>query len=172
MSLIEITNRIEAFKTELADKTKAFETERDSLRKRIDALMKERQIVNDGLDLNQIQIAEECMIFQGNPGEVRHGAYSDQDRSSVRGKAIQDAIRIIASTDDPFRKEYIGVKNYSGFGDQREDHSNGMGPRHGSIVFSIRRRAFDGTLTEEQRNACIYYLMNWQKIYQAKPKAA
>lgn len=34
---------------------------------------------------------------------------------------------------------FLGVKIYSGFGDQDCDCEYGMGPRHGSIVFSIGR---------------------------------
>jgi hypothetical protein len=37
------------------------------------------------------------------------------------------------------KTEYLGIKNYAAFGDQREDHTYGMGPRHGTIVFSIGR---------------------------------
>lgn len=58
----------------------------------------------------------------------------------VRKKAIEDAIAAIQQ--DPkgaLRERYIGVKNYASFGDQREDHPYGTGPRHGSIVFSIER---------------------------------
>jgi hypothetical protein len=61
--------------------------------------------------------------------------------TGVRRKALEDAI-VAIQTDGAaaLSKEYIGVKNYAHFNDQREDHKIGYGPAHGSIVFSITRR--------------------------------
>lgn len=67
--------------------------------------------------------------------------------SPVRQEALEDAIAAIQA--NPARaliKEYIGVKQYAHFGDQRCDCENNMGPKHGTIVFRIRRvsdKAFD-----------------------------
>jgi len=59
---------------------------------------------------------------------------------SGRQKMIEEAIKqIIEYPSKALIGEYLGMKNYAGFGDQREDHRYGMGPRHGSIVFSIGR---------------------------------
>lgn len=64
--------------------------------------------------------------------------------SSVRKEAIEDAIKkIIEDGANALKSGYIGVKQYSGFGDQRTDCEYGMGPRHGSIVFSIGRHRND-----------------------------
>jgi hypothetical protein len=63
-----------------------------------------------------------------------------QPKAGARTEAIADAIRIIQA--DPagaLKREYIGVKQYAGFGDQRADCEYGMGPKHGSVVFSIGR---------------------------------
>lgn len=57
-----------------------------------------------------------------------------------RPALIEEAIAAIQR--DPtgaFIERYFGIKNYSSFGDQREDHQYGFGPKHGSIVFSIGR---------------------------------
>jgi len=55
-----------------------------------------------------------------------------------RKALVEEAITTIQdSTSIPFEKSYLGVKNYAAFGDQREDHKYGYGPRHGSIIFSI-----------------------------------
>ena len=60
--------------------------------------------------------------------------------SREREYLIEEAIRLIqTSPQDAMVKQYLGIKNYAAFGDQREDHPYGMGPRHGSIVFSIGR---------------------------------
>lgn len=172
MSLIELTNQIEALKGELRAITAKFEQDSKSLKARISELEKNRNVVSDGLDLGLVQTAESCMHFEGNPGEVRLGSHGSQYTATARQNAIADAIKIIAESNDPLKSQYIGIKNYGGFGDQRCDCEYGMCPRHGSIVFRIGRKNTEENLTEEQRNACIYYLMNWGKIYQAKGKAA
>lgn len=61
-------------------------------------------------------------------------------RGTARPALIEEAIRRIQA--DPataMSYEYLGIKNYAGFGDQREDHNYGMGPKHGTIVFEIGR---------------------------------
>jgi hypothetical protein len=75
-----------------------------------------------------------------------------------RGKAIMDAIAAIQADGAALRSCYIGVKNYAGFGDQREDHTYGMGPRHGSIVFSVRRCHKNGTDPPELTADHVYLL--------------
>lgn len=61
--------------------------------------------------------------------------------SPVREAAIASAIsQIQANPAGALKKQYVGVKNYATFGDQREDHEYNFGPRHGSIVFSIGRK--------------------------------
>jgi hypothetical protein len=60
--------------------------------------------------------------------------------SQSREYLIEEAIRLIQQDpENALKTGYLGIKNYAAFGDQREDHSYGMGPRHGSIVFSIGR---------------------------------
>mgnify|MGYP001588256470 FL=1 len=71
-----------------------------------------------------------------------------------REAAIEEAIGIVQDQKDYLDTMYIGVKNYAHFGDQREDHSYGMCPRHGSIVFEIRKK--DRTLPFKEND--IYYL--------------
>jgi len=57
-----------------------------------------------------------------------------------RQALIADAIaRIQKDPAGAMKTEYLGIKNYASFGDQRTDCSYGMGPRHGSIVFRIGR---------------------------------
>lgn len=70
---------------------------------------------------------------------------------SVRLRAIEDAItRIVHNPKQALSNEYIGVKVYAGFGDQREDHKYGYGPRHGHIVFSIKRHESCKKLGEDE----------------------
>jgi hypothetical protein len=63
-----------------------------------------------------------------------------------RPAKIEMAIKMIQSNGDAaLMKQYLGVKNYAGFGDQGCDTEYGYGPRHGHIVFKIGR-------THESRN--------------------
>ena len=60
--------------------------------------------------------------------------------SEKRNGVIEDAISCIQQ--DPqgaFLQGYLGVKNYSSFGDQRCDCDYGYGPKHGHIRFSVGR---------------------------------
>lgn len=77
-------------------------------------------------------------------------------KSPQRLKCISDAIKSIQENPkDALSLEFIGVKQYSGFGDQRCDCQYGMGPRHGCIVFRIgRHKKYVGEINEN----AIYYL--------------
>lgn len=70
----------------------------------------------------------------------RRGMKQLRIEGAPRVAVIEEAIAGIQR--DPMtamRSQYIGVKNYASFGDQREDHEYGFGPKHGTIVFSIGR---------------------------------
>lgn len=70
-----------------------------------------------------------------------------------RNYLIEDAIaRLQSHPDTALVDQYLGIKSYAHFGDQREDHSYGMGPRHGSIVFRIER---NGRTTQERKATAI-----------------
>jgi hypothetical protein len=113
--------------------------------------MQPLQITNDvpKLDILRCERAMRKIYVRGLVGTAK-GADSRQ-------KAVEDAIAAIQrDPENALTKEYIGVKNYAGFGDQREDHAYNMGPRHGSIVFEIGRTSQfrSGALDED----CIYLL--------------
>jgi len=64
--------------------------------------------------------------------------------TDIRRRAIEDAVTAI-QTDGKMAllHEYIGVKNYAAFGDQREDHEYLSKPSHGVIVFGVGRKNND-----------------------------
>jgi hypothetical protein len=71
---------------------------------------------------------------------MKHIAVSGLPRTAERQRAIADVICAIqADGGKALASEYVGVKNYAHFGDQRSDHPYGYGPSHGSIVFRIGR---------------------------------
>ena len=61
----------------------------------------------------------------------------DGNNGATRSKIVEDAKVELAGGGGKLWEQYLGAKNYDGFGDQREDHRYGYGPRHGSIVFSV-----------------------------------
>lgn len=76
-----------------------------------------------------------------------------------RAELIEFALAAIQH--DPggaLRNGYFGIKNYASFGDQREDHAYGEGPKHGVIVFSIGRTPALRDSVKELDADAIYYL--------------
>lgn len=106
--------------------------------------------IDSNVDLNKIQLAESVLIVSGNPV----------------GKNInRRAISKIANDPDYLKRYFIGNKRYEGFY-QECDWEYGYGPRHGSIVdkIGLTNDARKRDLTEEEKDACIYYLTNIEKI--------
>lgn len=76
-----------------------------------------------------------------------------------RAALIEEAVRRIqADPDGALSREYLGVKNYAHFGDQRCDCAYGMGPSHGSIVFKIGRAGGQQNPLKRFDDDAIYYL--------------
>lgn len=78
---------------------------------------------------------------------------------TTRYDVIKEAIKDF-QTNEFFKiqRRYYGIKNYAGFGDQRNDCEYGYGPRHGSIVFQIEI-VNKSEPTEDMINNAIYYLL-------------
>ena len=85
--------------------------------------------------------------------------------SSERKAQIEEAIaRIQKDGKTAFESTYIGMKQYAGFGDQGVECKYGMGPTHGSVVFSIGRNDRHIILGVDE----IYYLecvRDWKPFY-------
>lgn len=124
----------------------------------------ERQL--SGLDSAIILHAEHIIYVGGKY------ARAGEDRAACREQAIQ---RILAGGGEMF-SEYCGTKSYDRWTGQHSNHSYGMGPRHGTIIFEIGlTRPVRGrevkSLTEDEINACVYYLRNLERIQEAAEKA-
>lgn len=128
------------------------------------------QVASQGIDLQLISVAE-SVIYVG-------GSYTNagEDKRSV----LDDAIAQIATGEKQSRSnlwsEYFGTKDYAHWHGQRSDHGYGYGPRHGSVIFSIGfklpvRDRCPQELTEEERQACVYYLTNLERIQSERAKA-
>jgi len=107
-----------------------------------------------GFDLSRIKIAEDVLSFE--MPEI-----FDPKEEDMLG-VIEDAILWFSGNMNKIRfslDEYrYGVKNYDRFRNQRSDHWYNSCPRHGSLTFTLGLRDRRAELTEDQRNAAIYYL--------------
>ena len=82
-----------------------------------------------------------------------------------RNALIEEAIAAIQKDGkSALQTGYLGIKNYAGFGDQREDHGYGMCPRHGTIVFSIGRTQKARDKKTELGADEIYYLEAYREF--------
>lgn len=90
--------------------------------------------------------------------------------SGERRNCVQRFIRKL--TEDPkwLESNYCGVKVYSGFGEQGEDHRHGYGPRHGSIVFRVELKK--PSLSASEVDCVLWYLLNIEKIQEAEKQDA
>lgn len=92
--------------------------------------------------------------------------------SQVRRDAVGDAINALASGGNVLKKRFIGVKNYSSFGDQRCDCEYGFGPKHGHIVFKVGLTTdCRQVITGDQVEAAIYVLLNIDEVLKAEELA-
>lgn len=126
----------------------------------IESLLKLENTAEKGFDVVKIQTAESVLSVCGNP-------YGNADGGGK--KLAERAIIDIANNTQSMRKMYYGNKRYSGYY-QESSHSYGMGPTHGSIVdeVGLKQEARKRDLTDDEKDACIYYLKNYVAIKEAK----
>ncbi|MBK9496676.1 MAG: hypothetical protein IPO08_19680 [Xanthomonadales bacterium] len=139
------------------DRIKAHDDQAVAERKRLIAALTDvrHQIGNakGGLDNDRIAIARGILKIQGS---YLNGG---QDKGSV----IRDAVDWLATGKSAayqgLDQSDYGTKSYDRWFGQRSDHEWG-GPRHGSIIFQIGLKDRKRELTEEERDAAIYFLLN------------
>jgi hypothetical protein len=145
--------------------------EEERLREEIRLRNEVLKLSEAGVDFEKVALAETVLYATS----YKHGG---NDRASC----VADAIKQL-STGTPVRqfygdlwRVYFGTKNYDRWSGQREDHEYGCGPRHGSTCFQIgltsETRARDPkTLTPEETEAAIYYLLNLERVQLAQEAA-
>lgn len=158
--LFEIVAERNQKQIELASLRKEFEAKEKSLTNEIQSLLKLENTAENGFDVIKIQLAESVLAIGGNP-------YGNADGGGK--KLAERAIIDIANNTQFMRKQYFGNKRYSGYY-QESSHSYGMGPSHGSIVdeVGLKQDARKRDLTDEEKDASIYYLKNYTAIKEAK----
>lgn len=146
---------------DLLELRKEFQAKEKSLIAEIESLLRLENTVESGFDVIKIQIAESVLSVSGNP-------YGNADGG--QGKKIAERAIIDIAKNTPFmRNSYFGNKRYSGYY-QESSHSYGMGPSHGSVVdeVGLKQDARKRDLTDDEKDACIYYLKNYVAITEAK----
>jgi hypothetical protein len=156
---IDIARRLEALRieqarleTQTADRLKEIKTERAGL-------IETMQLRAVGLDEGKLRIAESVIYVQG--------------KHEREGGCVDKAIAQIANGDEHLKTIAIAVKDYAQFSGQGCDCTYGYGPKHGHHVFEVglTREARKRDLTDDERDAAIYYLVHLKQIQEARAKA-
>ncbi|MFI7799674.1 hypothetical protein PSFL_07570 [Pseudomonas sp. DD1] len=118
----------------------------------------------DGLDLDALKIAESVLEIRGSYDKA------GDDRAFALQKAVDD----LANGAVVLKKVYFGTKSYAHWHGQFVECSYGMGPSHGSVIFSIgiRRSELGRDLSDIEIEASLYYLRNLQRIQKAAAQVA
>lgn len=131
-SIIGKRAELEAERAErLADHNRYMAANTAALKK----LHEDEALIVGGIDLARAERGRAVIDVYGRLNDVRRGF--DGNGAGVRNALLSEAKADLALGGERISARYFGVKNYDGFGDQRTDCEYGMGPRHGSIVFSI-----------------------------------
>ena len=142
----------------------AFEAEQKRHSAEVNRLNAEIALHGAGIDTAKVTLARTVLKVYGSY------ARGGQDRASV----IRDAIDWLAtgrcSAYCGLDGADFGTKNYDRWSGQRSDHEWG-GPRHGSICFQIGLKDRKAPLTDEQREAALYFLTNIEVIQAAEASA-
>lgn len=141
---------------ELNLKTKTFKEEESRLDSEIEELLRLENVAQEGLDIAKIQIAEDILDVRGN-------IYGKTDWGSGVPTIAELAIVDIAEDCEFMKSKYFGNKQYEGYY-QRCNSEYGYGPRHGSIIDRIGLKNPKTKLTDDEKDACIYYIKNYNKI--------
>ena len=118
----------------------------------------------EGIDLDALKLAESVIEVRGTYDKA------GDDRAFALQKAIDD----LANGANSLKKSYVGTKQYAHWHGQFVEHSYGMGPSHGSVIFSIgiRRSELGRELTDAEIEASLYYLRNLQRVQKSSAQAA
>lgn len=143
---------------------------------RIARLNEAENLVMVGLDFARIERARKLVYVNGKVTQPNAGFDGRGDGSGARARLVEQAKEQIVLGGGRLRTEYFGIKNYEAFGDQREDHRYGYGPRHGSTVFSVglvdevRSREDICPLRAEEIEDALYFLTALPTIEKAAQK--
>lgn len=130
-----------------------------------------------GIDVARTERARGIVKIIGDISKSRTAWNANQasnNQSIMRHDLAREASEDVAAGCAKIHHRYFGVKNYSHFGDQREDHQYGYGPKHGHIVFAIgltneaRERLDKGEkLSPQETEDALYLIASLPRIAEA-----
>ena len=159
-NLVEIQKNIMSLQIDLQALNEEYEKAKSALETELTKAKGRLNAAKAGIDSARLDLAVSVLRVKGGFVE-----------SKQRADAVQSAIKQIADSETPMQRQFVGVKQYSGFGDQRCDCEYGCGPKHGGIVFAIEATERERAWTGEERDAAIYYLLNLREIQKAQAAA-
>ena len=158
MKLHEIVKQRFEKQNQLRKITHEFREQEKAISLEIENLIRLENIGSINIDVEKVQIAESVLLINGDPyGRI------DGNHITIAELAIIDIAR-----DCEFMKtQYYGNKTYSGYY-QRCNCRYGYGPNHGGTKdkIGLKDAYRKEELTDEQKDACIYYIKNYKEISQ------
>ena len=155
-TLQSVTQTIQSLKGKLAEEERNHARAMGSIRNEIQEQEFNLSCLSGGLDPERIAAGKAIVEVKGEP------------TTAERERVVADACIEIAARGGKLATYYFGTKNYARWSDQRTDCNYGMGPRHGTIGFSVgltrENRGRDVVLSPDQIDAALYYLHNLSLI--------
>jgi len=168
MSIAKLAQNVFDAGKELKAENERHEQESKRLKAILDEANRLYKIALNGHSIDFVSMAESVISIRGTYDE------SGEQPSAVRAFIKWLATGECGAYSNP-KKQYLGTKNYDRWTSQRTDCEYGMGPTHGGINFAIQLhpdfRKDDVDLSQEQKDACIYYLENLKSIQSARKAA-
>lgn len=160
----ELEQKITAKKLDIQEKKREYNEVINKLNNELNKLETELKMKYEGIQVDYINIAKEVLRVEGI------NRYGEGETREMTEKAIQDILDGFKRLD----REYFGCKDYDRWSCQGVTCEYGYAPRHGSIVFRIgltsKYERKTDQITEEQVNACLYYLRHLEQIKKIEQK--
>lgn len=147
MDLLTIESKLKEKNIEEREITKKHKIEIAKIKEERRELERLKVIYMQGVDMAKILISERCLEFKSG---------FNRFNENIINMAIND----ISLKRDEMREEYFGIKDYAHFRGQEVQCKYNYGPKHGHVVFRVglTPSAIKNGLSDEERNACLYYL--------------
>lgn len=145
MNLAKLEQSQMAKHYELQELQFAFEKKKKEIEAEIADIEKQKGLLLANMDEAKVKMAESILRFSYGFSRLEH-------------RVVKKAIEDIANGCQKLCEQYFGIKDYAHWRGQQADHTYGYGPKHGSVVFSIGLNQPKQSLTDEQQEACIYFL--------------
>lgn len=144
MNLVEIETSIVNLREAKKNMQAHYEQKMKETQASIAVLERQKALKLSDFDTSKIEVAEAILEIKGSQFDVT---------------VVRDAIQDVLQGTPHMATMYFGSKDYDCFSHQRSDHNYFMGPRHGTIVYSIGlKKPYRTGLSKEQQESCVYYL--------------